>query len=91
MTEAAVLAALRASIGNPDAIDLLALIELCLAQTPSAHSQIELTDLVDRWGHTLVGVDPAEVRRLKLPLVGSNEPRSQRTVSEHAKRGNAEN
>jgi hypothetical protein len=91
MTEAAILAALRASIGNPDAIDLLALIELCLAQTPSAHSQIEMVDLVDRWGQTLVGVDPAQVRRLKRPLIGSNESSSQKTASEHEKRGSAEN
>jgi hypothetical protein len=91
MIDAAILGALRVSVGNPDAIDLLALIELCLAQTASAHSQIELIDLVDRWGQTLVGVDPAEVRRLKRALVGSSELSSQKTVSEHGKRGNAEN
>ena len=91
MVGAAILGALRASVGNPDAIDLLALIELCLAQTPSAHSQIELIDLVDRWGRTLVGVDPDEVRRIKRPLVGSNESPPQKTVSEREKRGNAEN
>jgi hypothetical protein len=90
MINAAILGALRVSVGNPDAIDLLALIELCLAQDPSAPSQIELIDLVDRWGRTLVGVDPAEVRRLKRPLVGSNVSSSQKT-SEHEKRGNAEN
>ena len=91
MIDAAILGALRVSVGNPDAIDLLALIELCLAKEPSAPSQIELIDLVDRWGRTLVGVDPAEVRCLKRQLVGSKESSSQKTVSEHEKRGNAEN
>jgi hypothetical protein len=65
MIDKAILAALRASIGNPDAIAALALIELCLAEPPSVDSRRELSQLIDKWGRTLLSVDAADVERLK--------------------------
>jgi hypothetical protein len=54
MIDKAILAALRASIGNPDAIAALALFELRLAEPPSIGSQKELSQLIDKWGRTLM-------------------------------------
>jgi hypothetical protein len=68
MIEQALLAALQISLGNSDAISALAMIELCLAQPPSDRSQLELNDLIDDWGRTLVSVDAACVERLKRQL-----------------------
>jgi hypothetical protein len=65
MIDKAILAALRASIGNPDAIAALALFELRLAEPPSIGSQKELSQLIDKWGRTLLSVDAADVERLK--------------------------
>jgi hypothetical protein len=66
MIEQALLVALRVSLGNPDAITALAMIELCLAQPPGDRS--ELNDLIDDWGRTLVSVNAACVERLKRQL-----------------------
>jgi hypothetical protein len=66
MIEQALLAALKVSLGNPDAITALAMIELCLAQPPSDRS--ELNDLIDDWGRTLVSVDAACVERMRRQL-----------------------
>ena len=71
MIEAAVLAALRVSVGNSDAIEMLALIELRLAQTSSSESRHELGDLVERWSNTLVDIDSASVIGLKQQLQSS--------------------
>jgi hypothetical protein len=68
MIERALLAALRASLGNPDAIIALAMIEFCAAQPPSGRSRLELSDLIDDWGRTLVSVDAACVERMKRQL-----------------------
>ena len=73
MTDAAILAALRASVGNPDALEFLALAELCLSQPATTRSHAELRDLLDRWGHALVGIDAAEIRRLKTHLGRSRD------------------
>ncbi len=66
MIEQALLAALRVSLGNPDAITALAMIELCLAQPTG--DRAELNDLIDDWGRTLVSVNAACVERLKRQL-----------------------
>jgi hypothetical protein len=66
MIEQALLVALRVSLGNPDAITALAMIELCLAQPPG--DRAELNGLIDDWGRTLVSVNAACVERLKRQL-----------------------
>ena len=71
--EQAIVAAVEASVGNPDAIAALARVELCLAQGSSVHSQSELTELVDEWGRTLRGIEPADVERLKRRISVSGE------------------
>jgi hypothetical protein len=53
---------------KPDAITALAMIEFCLARSPSGRSQLELNDLVDDWGRTLLSVDAADVERMKRQL-----------------------
>ena len=75
MIEYAILAALRASSGNPDAIAALALIELSLAEPPGLGSVEKLTEFIDKWGLTLRGVDAADVDHLKNQLKsGSASP-----------------
>jgi hypothetical protein len=65
---AAIVRALKASLGNPEALAALAQVEEHIAQAPSVRSQIELSDLIDAWGKTLVGIDAAELKDLKRQL-----------------------
>ena len=62
------MSALRASVGNSDAIAALALVELSLAQPLSFRSRLDLHVLIDKWGRALKGVDPVEVERLKRQI-----------------------
>ena len=68
MIEETIVAALRASLGKADALTALALVELRLSQAPSACSEMELTELINKWGQTLVGVGAADVESLKRRL-----------------------
>jgi len=68
MIEQALLSALQASLGNPEAIIALAMIELCLAQPPSCRSRLELQNLVEDWGRTLLSVDAADIENMKQNL-----------------------
>jgi hypothetical protein len=68
MIEEAILAALRASLGNSDALKALARIELHLSQPQSARSPIGLSELVNRWSQTLDGVAHVDRERLKRQL-----------------------
>lgn len=68
MIEKAILAALQISLGNPDALTALALVEFSLAQEPSDRSRPTLDELIDQWGQTLVDVDDVIVERLKRLL-----------------------
>jgi hypothetical protein len=65
---AAIVRALKASLGNPEALAALAQVEEHIAQAPGVRSQIELSDLIDAWGQTLVGIDAAELKDLKRQL-----------------------
>jgi hypothetical protein len=91
MTDAAILAALRASVGNPDALELLALVELCMSQSATSRSHIELDNLLDRWGSALVGVAAADVRRLKIQLRESRKSHSHPAPREYDGRESPEN
>ncbi len=70
-----ILAALRASLGSPSALTLLALIELRLAEGPSARAQPELDELIHRWAAAVIGIDRREVEHLKDRLGRLGGPR----------------
>jgi hypothetical protein len=72
MIHQAILAALRVSFKNPDALTALALIELCLAEPPGDGSKIELSELIDRWALKLRGVAAVDIDRLKNQLGACN-------------------
>ena len=73
MIEYAILAALRASNGNPDAIAGLALIELSLAEPPGLVSVGKLAELIDKWGLTLRGLEAADIDHLKNQLKSGSQ------------------
>lgn len=91
MTEAAILAALRASLGKPDAVELLALVEFRLSEAPTSRSHVELSDLLDRWGDALVDIGAVEVRHLKVQLRECCDRISHSSAREHDERGGPEN
>ena len=68
MIHQAILAALRVSLKNPDALTALALIELCLAEPTNDDSKKELSELIDKWALKLRGVAAADIDRLKNQL-----------------------
>ena len=68
MIHQAILAALRVSLKNPDALTALALIELCLAEPPGDGSKKELSELIDKWALKLRGVAAVDIDRLKNQL-----------------------
>jgi hypothetical protein len=63
-----ILAALRVSLKNPDALTALALIELCLAEPPGHGSKTELSELIDKWALKLRGIAAVDIDRLKNQL-----------------------
>ena len=68
MIEEAILAALRASLGNSDALKALAQIELHLSQPQCTRSSFGLSELVNTWSQTLDGVAHVDRERLKRQL-----------------------
>ena len=91
MTDAAIMAALRASVGNPDALELLALVELWLSEAPTLRSRNGLSDLLDRWGDALVDIGADDVRHLKVQLQESYELASHVSARDYDERGAPEN
>lgn len=82
MIQAAILAVLRASVGNPEAIELLAHIELRLSQNTNFTSGDELGELLDKWGNALANVDAEEVLSLKRQLRRIREQSAQELANE---------
>jgi uncharacterized membrane protein YidH (DUF202 family) len=66
--ERALLAALRASIGNAAAMAALARVELALAALANGRPRSDLPVLIDEWGQALIGRHHAEVDHLKRQL-----------------------
>ena len=91
MTDAALIAALRASVGNPDALELLALVELWMSEAPTLRSRNGLSDLLDRWGDALFDIGADDVRHLKAQLQESCDRISRSSPREHDERGGPEN
>ena len=91
MTDAAILAALRASLGNPDALELLARLELWLSQAPVSRSRSELSELLEKWGDALTDIGADDVRHLKGQLQESYELTSHVSARDHDERGGSEN
>ena len=91
MTDAALLAALRASVGNPDALELLALVEFWLSQASTSRSRNELSDLLDRWADALIGIDADDVRHLKVKLQEACDLALHLAARDHDERGVPDN
>jgi hypothetical protein len=91
MTDAALLAALRASVGNPDALESLALVELWLSQASTSRSRDELTNLLDRWADALIGIGADDVRRLKVQLQEACDLALHSSARDHDERGVPDN
>ena len=91
MTDAAILAALRASVGKPDALELLARLEFWLSQAPVSRPRSELSELLARWGDALIDIGADDVRHLKVQLQESCELTSHASARDHDERGGQEN
>ena len=83
MTDSAILAALRASVGNPEAIELLALIEFGMAQSFEGNPPAGLDDLIQEWANALIAIRADEVQRLKRQLAGRAKLASQNAAGDH--------